>query len=427
MTLPSQAENAIPVRWRTLLRIFWLALAALIFTLYFMGLKPYYVELNQLCRATDCPFIMLAPEELAIIQNYGLSLSTYAVIQLCLEGFLIITFSALAGLVFWRRSDTWMGFIISLAFLFIAMLFFAEEPRALARAYPALEPLVGFLVSISVVLVLILFYIFPDGQFAPKWMRWIAGAQMAAILLDPLVIQSSVQASSTSLFIVLIFSVGVPLGIVSQIYRFRKVSTPTQRQQTKWLLVGFLNMIFGMSLWLIFAEITPLSPGPARLIFFLSLVPQYFLIGLFPSAVVISIMRYRLWDIDLVIRRTLQYTLLTGLLALAYFGGVVIMQGILTSLTGSGESPLVTVLTTLGIAALFNPLRLRVQDFIDRRFYRKKYDAEQALAQFAVAIRDEVDMDHLAHALLSVVDETMQPEQVSLWLTVKDHKGSLRK
>jgi hypothetical protein len=132
-------------------------------------------------------------------------------------------------------------------------------------------------------------------------------------------------------------------------------------------------------------------------------------------------MRYRLWDIDLLIRRTLQYTLLTGLLAMTYFGGVVVLQAILSPLTGEANSPLVTAVTTLGIAALFTPLRNRVQDFIDRRFFRKKYNAEQTLANFAAIARDEVDMDKLTSALLEVVEETMQPEKVTLWL--KPGKG----
>jgi hypothetical protein len=135
----------------------------------------------------------------------------------------------------------------------------------------------------------------------------------------------------------------------------------------------------------------------------------------FPISVMLAILRYRLWDIDIIVRRTLQYSLLTGLLVLVYFGSVIVLQSLVENFTGE-QSPLVIVLSTLVIAALFNPLRTRVQDFIDRRFYRKKYDSQNALAHFATAARDEVDLDQLTAALLSVVEETVQPEQVFLWL-----------
>ena len=128
-----------------------------------------------------------------------------------------------------------------------------------------------------------------------------------------------------------------------------------------------------------------------------------------------QILRFRLFDIDIIIRRTLQYTLLTGLLVFVYFGLVIILQNIYASFS-SQQSPIIIVISTLVIAALFNPLRIRIQDFIDRRFYRKKYNAEKALADFASTARDEVEMDKLTAALLDVMEQTLQPETTVLLL-----------
>ena len=133
----------------------------------------------------------------------------------------------------------------------------------------------------------------------------------------------------------------------------------------------------------------------------------------------VSILRYRLWDIDVVIRKTLVYTVLTALLALVYVGSVILLQGLVGTLTGVEQSTLAVVVSTLAIAAIFTPLRRRIQDVIDRRFYRKKYDAQQVLAQFALTAQDETDLDALTGELARVVQETLQPEQVSVWLRKK--------
>jgi hypothetical protein len=130
----------------------------------------------------------------------------------------------------------------------------------------------------------------------------------------------------------------------------------------------------------------------------------------------IAILRYRLWDIDLIIRRTLIYSGLTAVLGLAYLGIVLVLQGVFQAVTGEGQSPLVVVLSTLAIAALFGPVRGRVQAGIDRRFYRRKYDAARTLAGFAATARDETDLGRLSQQLTGVVGETMQPDRVVLWL-----------
>jgi K+-sensing histidine kinase KdpD len=140
-------------------------------------------------------------------------------------------------------------------------------------------------------------------------------------------------------------------------------------------------------------------------------------------AVGIAILRYRLYDIDVIIRKTVQYGVVTAVLALVYFGTIILLQ----SLVGQAmdeQSPIIIVLSTLLIAALFNPLRQRVQDAVDRRFYRKKYDAAQVLAQFAQTARDEVDMEALQAELLRVIQETLQPESVVVWFKQSEGKTS---
>jgi hypothetical protein len=136
-----------------------------------------------------------------------------------------------------------------------------------------------------------------------------------------------------------------------------------------------------------------------------------------PISMGIAILRYRLYEIDILINRTLVYGVLTGTLALVYFGGVTVTQAIFRTLTGQVEQPqLAIVVSTLVIAALFNPLRRRIQSLIDRRFYRRKYDAAKTLETFSAKLRDETDLDALSDDLVGVVKETMEPAHVSLWL-----------
>jgi hypothetical protein len=205
--------------------------------------------------------------------------------------------------------------------------------------------------------------------------------------------------------------------VISLFVRFRR-ARGDERQQIKWFAAAAaLSLV-----WIIvFGQSTRGLPEAIVALSFLLVVPSI------PIATGIAILRYRLYDIDLIINRTLVYSSLTLMLALVYFGGVTVAQAVFTALTGHEEQPqLAIVVSTLVIAALFNPLRRRIQSFIDRRFYRRKYDAGKTLEAFSARLRDETDLDALSDDLVRVVRETIQPAHASLWLhpdpALKDKK-----
>jgi hypothetical protein len=206
------------------------------------------------------------------------------------------------------------------------------------------------------------------------------------------------------------------LGAIAILLRFRR-ARGDERQQLKWFAYATLLAVAVVVVTqAFFVALQPLDPGALYPVDLFFGVPNALAFAAIPVAAGIAILKYRLYDIEVIIRRTLVYSALTALLALAYFGSVVVLQNTLGAFTGQRESTLVTVLSTLVIAALFVPLRNWLQAAIDRRFYRRKYDAARTLAQFGASLRDEVNLDVLLANLLASVDETMQPEMVSLWL-----------
>lgn len=272
-------------------------------------------------------------------------------------------------------------------------------------------------------LVAMILVLFPSGALpSPKW-RWyvVSSAGFMALVsiimsVTPGKLESSygglenpygwealrpateILVAMTGLVFLVLF--GPP--IIGLVGRFRRAQG-IERQQYKWFVYAAVLMVLtGM--------LTGSSYIPIlQYVFMLSIL-------LLPVAIAVAVLRYRLFDIDIIIRRTLQYGLLSGMIVMLYNGGVVLLQVGVSALTGRTDSALVTVITTLAIAAFFNPLRVRVQEFIDRRFYRSRYDAERSLEHFAAAARAEVDIDRLTQELLGTVDETMKPERYSLWL-----------
>ena len=258
---------------------------------------------------------------------------------------------------------------------------------------------------------LVLFiFLFPDGRLVFPWERWLAVPVVAAVVLyllrDPLRIPDLwISAVGWGILMAALLTLWLG-GLAVQAYRYRRLASAEARQQIKWVLLGLsapvtLVVTGFIALFLIDAQAWVQFVGvPLQIVAF----------ALIPVTIGISMLRYHLWDVDVVIRRTLIYGALTGTLLAAYLIGVLVLQSLFRALTRQ-ESSLAIVISTLAIAALFVPLRRRIQNDIDRRFYRRKYDAQKTLEAFALIARDETDLEVLTVELARVVQETMQPEQ----------------
>ncbi len=356
-----------------------------------------------------------------------------------------VSFTVQALLLTYKRPENRIGWLMLLVTL-LQQTSFARTAAEVALAGGA-EPTTGLLFwfnlwaplsAITYSLLGYIFVIFPDGRLLSARWRPVFWALLAETLLvaGMLAYLSSdlgralaeARAAGRAVTIAPLASMPLPDAILhvgqlpgivslaygllatsaaiflaalwSQITRFRH-GNDLERQQIKWV-------IFAMASWVLLSIPFVFFPWPRGIL-------DFIFVPIVTSAIAVPILRYRLYEIDIIIRKTLVYGVVSVALAMVYFGSVVVLQQLSAQVSGR-QSPVVIVISTLLIAALFNPLRGRAQRFIDRRFYRRKYDAAQALAQFAAAARVETDLERLAAELLRVVGETMEPEQVSLWL-----------
>jgi hypothetical protein len=324
----------------------------------------------------------------------------------------LLSFWAIAWLLFWKKGDSVVGLLsfFILTGVGVGFSFLAPDTSRLTGWIKGLYELQATQVWTMFFLLL---YLFPNGRFVPRWTRFLAPLPFGLFLL------ALWYGDGEPGWVGGLALAYVSGGAVSQVYRYKRVSTPEQRQQTKWIVFALaLSVMFILASQLIPLLWAPLGQKTTARFFF-DIGFNYFLgvliAALLPVSIGFSIFRYRLYDVDVIIRKTLVYAVLTGLLSLVYFGVVLLLQGLFAGL-GAGQSPAAIVLSTLAIAALFAPLRRRVQDMVDRRFYRRKYNAEQALAAFVAAARDEVDVERLSAALVGVIEETAQPQRVFLWI-----------
>ncbi len=304
---------------------------------------------------------------------------------------LVLHPGSLPGAIWFAWLVSWLPVVWLVAIPLIPLLFPTGRPRT-RRGYWVADAILAY----GVVL-------FPFAALQAE-LKLYDGAKDILVGRNPLGVipqQAITILSVPSLILLVIFLVA---SIVSLGLRYWH-GAHVERQQIKWLLAAVALVLAVLVLTNVLAVPDPLNGTLQTLTLYA-----------IPIAIGIAILRYRLWDIDIIIRKTLTYALVVALLLIIYFGSVILLQQIFANLTNLQGNEMITIISTLAIAALFVPLRNKIQDLIDRRFYRKKYDAQKVLQEFAEMVRDETDLEKLTARLIEVVDETMQPKGVSVWL-----------
>ncbi|MGZ3603313.1 MAG: hypothetical protein ACXVDF_25645, partial [Ktedonobacterales bacterium] len=361
----------------------------------------------------------------AALHTVGVSPLVYAIYILVLFNTVVLVWLVVALAIFLRRPRDPSALLIALLLAISNLTAIGGSTSTLTLdnamwAWPiAIESFLNGIIFPAI------FCLFPNGRFVPRWTRWIvliAAAQSACVAFLPAdaLINNDHGPLGPELAI---YHVSVAVCIIfALIYRYRRASSSRERQQTKWAVLGLVIAGTGV---IVLNVAQALIVNIAFQVLLSTLFPLVLLA--IPLTIGIAILRSQLYDIDIIINRVLVYGLLTGLLATLYFATVLGLQSLLGGFTK--DSQLAIVASTLLIAALFQPLRRRIQALIDRRFYRRKYDAARTLDTFSATLRQQVDLADLSDHLLAVVEETMQPTHATLWLRspapqVNDAKGS---
>jgi hypothetical protein len=401
--------------WLTLCRVGWLLISATGLSLFERALPTYYDFLHHVCAGSGCfEGVQLNFGQLIVLARIGIHLEEYALNYFILSIAASLVTVAIGIFLFIKKSNDWLVLLISL-FLVNSVTGSSNIIAPYLFRHPEFV-LPGNIIYFVVSTCLILFFLlFPTGKFTPRWTIGLAVFWGLTFILGNFfpdtIFYINKWPDSIKFFY---YSAIILTGIVAQVIKNLKLSSLEQRLQTKWVVFG-VSLGWGGGLLIEF--IRDIFPGStANPYSFIGLnILDVVVVTLIPIAVLIAILRNHLWDIDVIIRRTLVYGLLTTSLLLIYFLVILLLEQLLRLMTGQ-TSPVAVIVSTLMIAAMFNPMRLRIQSAVDKRFYRSKYDAACTLEEFSSGLRTEVDLEQLTHRLTAVVKATMQPDKVSVWL-----------
>ncbi len=385
--------------WLAIARGVWFALAVLALVAVVVNVPVMFDWLRTVCTGADC-YVQLRLADVHTLQQLGLSLDLYAAYMLALFLAFMFVSGAVAVLIFWRKPDDWMALFVSLTLVIVGFAQFNSE-EAVAPLWRVPVLFLGFLGFVAFV---ILCFLFPDGRFVPRWTGAVAALWSSFMLAGFLIFWFQGMAPDWWWNVALILIIAVySVGGFAQVYRYRRVSNPVQRQQTKWVVAGLTVVAFwfgGFSLYLNFIRPALGQPWPSGVLYELvSTTMRAFVTLLIPVSLGIAILRYRLWNIDIIIRRTLVYGALVGIVVGLY----VLIVGSLGALFQAGGNLVLSILATGLIAILFQPLRQRLQRGVNRLMYGERDDPVTVLSRLGQRLESAIAPD----AVLSTIVETV--------------------
>ncbi|HET8844728.1 MAG TPA: hypothetical protein VFN35_24870 [Ktedonobacteraceae bacterium] len=387
----------------------WIIFACVLFVVFIVNIPAFFQYARMVCTLPDvgfCPTEQLTPAYIQILNQLHLPVAAAEVSLAVLCIIVSVVYWLLGLLVFWRKSREPMGFFVSLILIMFASTGFLgfNLPTQTPPFFQAVALFICY--GLMWPAMIVFFFIFPTGRFMPRW-TWAAFIPFFSVTL-------LASFPSTTPFVPVIAVILTSLlPIVVQVYRYTRIYNGVQKQQTKWFVFGLSTSFLLIIIQGILQVIAPdklwyqLFNGPFWLVIWTIML----------FSVSIPILRYRLWDIDIIINRALVYGFLTVLLVALYIGLILALQALVRVVIGSpSQEPFIVVVSTLVIAVVFQPLRRALQSLIDRRFYRSKYDAAKITTTFGSTLRDEVNLEQLCEQLLTVVQETMRPSSITLWV-----------
>jgi signal transduction histidine kinase len=403
-----------PGRWLGLARLAWLAVALLSLGLYLASLSPLFVALQTPCVGPTCLDWQLNPAQVQSLVERGVSLKLYAAYFLGLGVVIAMVYGGVAGVIFWYKSEDWLALLGSLTLLTLGLSGMNDVAlAALVAVAPIWKLPVSTLIVLADIGMMLFFCLFPNRQFVPGWTRWLALGWLIFRLPGIFIPVSPFDTDAWPLA-GLSWSFFMGGLIVAQLYRYRNVSSPTERQQTKWTVFGlalaiggFLVIVFGLPLLfpsLLFDLSSPYTWAAITLIDFLWL--------LVPLAIGSAILRYRLWDIDLIINRTLVYSALTASVAGLY----VLVVGGFAFLFHIQDNLLISFLVTALVALLFAPLRDRLQQAVNRLLYGRRDEPYAVLSQLGQRLEATLAPGAVLPTIVATLQEALKLPYVAVTL-----------